>query len=196
MDKQAYGIIIFSLTGMPACAIMYACTAKDCLDKLSAVYEGKGASKLSTLMGRIFSTPMTNTEPLGPQIDTIIEAAHGIAEAGAPLGDPHIVYAIMMALPSSLETLKTILDSLPLIDQNPENYKAWILSDERHRIRATGDTVATFYAKASKKVKKKEKKKKHCTHCKIDGHDISFTVTTMSMSNSNSKPTSLLSAGS
>jgi gag-polypeptide of LTR copia-type len=121
MDKQAYGIIIFSLTGTPACAIMYVRTAKDCLDKLSAIYEGRGASRFSTLMGKIFATPMTDTEPLGPQIDNIIKAAHSIAETGSPLVDTHVAYAIMMALPSSLELLKTILDSLSPIDQNPES---------------------------------------------------------------------------
>jgi gag-polypeptide of LTR copia-type len=180
MDRHAWGTIIFSLTGAPARTIMFATSAKDCLDKLAIAYEGKGASKLSTLMGKIFSTPMTDTEPLGPQIDAIIEAAHGVAEKGSPLGDAHIAYAIMMALPSSLETLKTVLDSLSPADQNPESVKARILSDERRRIRASGDTAAAFYAKVSKKEKKsdkdsdkkKKKKKKKCTHCNGAGHDV------------------------
>jgi gag-polypeptide of LTR copia-type len=167
--------------------------AKECLECLSARFEGRGGHKISQLMNQLFSTPLNNTKPLEPQINVMIDASYHLMEAGSSFTSQQVAHAITNALPMSHHMLKVVLNNLSTAKQTSENVKVHILTNEDSCIHESGDSAAAFYAKAAKKGKdgkkkleKKEDKdkgkgdkgkhtdqqRKHYTHCKFIGHDV------------------------
>jgi len=85
-----------------------------------------------------------------------------------------IAFTIVMALPESMNTLKTILFNTRGEDLLIDGVMSQIYLDEDHHVRASGSSAVTFFAKvAKKKGKGNNKNRKKCTHCKCKGHDIS-----------------------
>jgi hypothetical protein len=146
-------------------------------------------------MNRLFSIPLNDTEPLEPQINTMINTSHHLTKARFSFTNQQIAHTITNALPMSHRMLKIILNNLSPLDQTAKNIKLRIFTDEDSRIHESRDRAAAFYAKAAKKgkdgKKKLEKKdsnkdkgkgnrnkckdqqKKCYTYCNYMGHDIS-----------------------
>src|SRR5258708_1023019 len=109
-----------------------------------------------------------------PQSATFLAAARNLDSLGFAMNEKVIAFTIIMALPESLHTLKMILCSLKGDDLSIDNVIGQIYLDESCRVRASGSTAVTFFAKAAKKRGKADSKdKKKCTHCKRKGHDVS-----------------------
>jgi hypothetical protein len=99
--------------------------------------------------------------------------------------DDHLAtVSLINALPATLSTLKTILfnSNTPV---TTANIKQCILNNEQRCIGDSGTNTTAFFARASKKPQhecgeKRDKHEKcdpcnlskHCTHCDIDGHNI------------------------
>src|SRR5713226_5475972 len=173
-DCEAWIQIAMSVQGQCLNAILDAKNVKECWDKLANKLEGKGEGRVAYLMEGLFRGTLSESEPLEPQIETFLAAARNLDSLGFAMNEQVIAFAIIMALPESLHTLKMILCSLKGDDLSINNVTGQIYLDESCRVHASGSTAVTFFAKAAKKRGKADSKdKKKCTHCKRKGHNVS-----------------------
>jgi hypothetical protein len=176
-DREARAQITLTLKDEPLNSVLFATTAKECWDKLSERYEGKGEQKIVYLIDEVFRSTLSESEPLEPQINALIRAANTISNLGLTLDDKLLAFALISSLPSSFSTLKTILSTTKPTDLTVEYIKSQVILDEQRRVRESGAGATAYFAKAAKKGKKKDnqsdgQKKKKCTHCKKLGHDV------------------------
>jgi hypothetical protein len=161
----------------PLNLIMQATSTKDCWDKLIARYQGKGGCHVTYLMESFFHTPLTDMEPMEPQIQKLIEADQNLQMIGCGVNDKNLTYIIIMALLDSLSTLQTILYNKDDKSITSEEVIVLILADEECHIHSSGRTAMAYYAKTGKwksnsksKGKDKDKDKKWCTYYTFRGH--------------------------
>ena len=86
-----------------------AATAKECWEKLTNQFQGKGKQQVAYLMEELFHTTISETESIEPQIAKVLQAAGNLDSIGFRLADKVLAFVIVMALPESMSTLKTIL---------------------------------------------------------------------------------------
>src|SRR5258708_16504670 len=173
-DREAWIQIAMLVQGQCLNAILDAKNAKECWDKLANKLEGKGEGRIAYLMEGLFCSTLSESEPLEPQIETFLAAAHNLDSLGFAMNEKVIAFAIIMALPESLHTLKMILCSLKGDNLSIDNVTGQIYLDESCHVRASASTAVTFFAKAAKKRgKANSKDKKKCTHCNSKAHDVS-----------------------
>ena len=92
------------------------------------------------------------------------------------LKDKLITLLMVMALPETMEVLKTVLYNTKGPDLTTDSVKHQILLDEQHCICAFGGITSTYFVKATKKFgqstkgKSEEPNKKTCSNCKKSGH--------------------------
>ena len=151
--------------------------AKSHWDKLSVRYEGKGEQRMLHLIDEIFWGTLSESEPLQPQINTIILAASKVTTLGLPLNDKLITFAIISSLPPSMGTLKKILSNTKPSDMTTENIMSQIALDKQQHVHESGTNASVFFAKITKKGKGSkdksgDKPKKQCTHCKMRNHEV------------------------
>ena len=72
-DRKARIQIATTLRKGPLNLILQIKTAKGCWDKLADQYQGKGGRRVAFLMQSFYRSPLTDTEPLEPQINKLIE---------------------------------------------------------------------------------------------------------------------------
>jgi LTR polyprotein gag-polypeptide-like protein len=160
--------IVLTLKDEPLDTIIDTDTAEECWERLLKRYKGKGTQRKMQLFKEIFKSAFTNTDPLEPQINSLLCLVHAVKNLGWNLGDDVIVPVIILALPASLGTLKTVLANA---SEEPflAELKAQILANEQHWICESGIGKTAFFTKAAKKTKDKDNKKvkKCCTHCNI-----------------------------
>jgi gag-polypeptide of LTR copia-type len=151
-------------------------SAKEVWDKLHVWYEGSRKQCIIHLLNNVFCTIFNESEPMEPQINAICQAACTITNLGLSLNEELIMFTIIVALPPSLATLKTILFNSTL-ELTPNYIKSQIVHDEQCHIHKYSEGQSTFFAKAGKKGKDKgkdtsqeDKQKKKCLHCKHISH--------------------------
>ena len=176
-DREARAQITLTLKDEPLNSVLFATNAKDCWDKLSERYEGKGEQKIVYLIDEVFRSTLSESDPLEPQINALIRAANTISNLGLTLDDKLLAFALISSLPSSFSTLKTILSTTKPTDLTVEYVKSQVILDEQRRVRESGVGATAYFAKAAKKGKKKDfqsdgQKKKKCSHCKKLGHEV------------------------
>jgi hypothetical protein len=176
-DREAQAQITLTLKDEPLNLVLFATNAKDCWDKLSERYKGKGEQKIVYLIDEVFWSTLSKSDPLEPQINALIHAVNTISNLGLTLGDKLLSFALISSLPSSFSTLKTILSTTKPTDLTVEYVKSQVILDEQHRVCELGVGAMAYFAKAAKKGKKKDnqsdrQKKKKCTHCKKLGHEV------------------------
>ncbi len=158
----------------PFAIIADANTAKECWDKLTDHFRGKGEQHVAYLMESVYQSALSESESMETQINKMLESAHNLASLGFGLSDKVLAFIIVMNLPESMLMLKIILYNTPSQELSSNGIIAQILNDEQQCICALGLEVSAFYSKAGKrKSKPDDKQKKHCTHCNICGHDVS-----------------------
>jgi hypothetical protein len=64
------------------------------------------------LIDKIFHMTLSNSEPLEPQINAIIQASHTMADLGLALEDHLVAFIIISNLPPMLSVIKMILANL------------------------------------------------------------------------------------
>lgn len=114
-------------------------------------------------MTQVYNTRFNENEPLETQINTLLGCICTINSLSHPFND-HLA-----------DTQSTASTS---------DVKAHILHNKQHHIIESGSTVATFFAKAGKKLQRDNRHErtiekpassntsKSCTHCKFSSHDI------------------------
>ena len=175
-DREACVQVALTLKDEPLNSILAVTSAKGCWESLLVHYEGKGEQCIVHLIDEVFRTTLSNTEPLEPQINSLIQAARTITALGLTLEDKLIAFAIISSLPPTLTTLKIVLSTSSATTVSSEYVKSQVILDEQHRVRDSGVGATAFFAKVPKKEKTKkrseDKVKKHCTHCNIWGHNM------------------------
>ena len=177
-DRAARAQIVLTLKQEPLSVIAHtSTTAKTHWDKLSVRYEGKGEQRMLHLIDEIFRSTLSESEPLQPQINTILLVASKVTTLRLSLDNKLVAFAIISSLPSSMSTLKKILSNTKPSDMTTENVMSQIVLDEQQRVRESGTSASAFFAKVAKKGKgakdkSADKAKKQCTHCKFCGHDV------------------------
>jgi len=99
------------------------------------------------LIDEVFRTTFSDSEPLEPQINTLIRAARTITSLGLALEDKLVAFAIISSLPPSLTTLKIILSTSSASSLSSEYVKSQIILDEQRRVRDSGVGATAFFAK-------------------------------------------------
>ena len=126
-------------------------TSKESWDLLKARYSGSSDLRKASLLEKVFCTSLSNTEPLQPQVDAIIYAAHQLESIGETITDSILSYLLILHLPSSYSTLCTVLIS----SESPKFSSKWvtdqIIAEEHHRISESSGSATTFFANAKSK---------------------------------------------
>jgi hypothetical protein len=153
-DKEARAQIKLILDDEPLYYVRDALTAKECWDMLSVWYKNMWTPRIPLLVDKVFRSKLSDSKPLGPQMDALIRAARIIQSLGLGLDDKLVAISIISSLPSSLSTLKTILlVTTELSELSPEHVWSRVVSDEQHRVHDSGVGETAFFAKAAKKGK-------------------------------------------
>jgi len=171
-DLEALAQISFTLRDGPLTYVLGAKSAKECWERLSTRYEG--TQNTAILVEELFLTTLSESKPLEPQINKLVRAAHTLNTLGFGLEDKVLAYIIVLKLPDSMATLKTILSATEASEISTEAVVSQIILDEQRRVRASGvGTIASFDKAAKKGWSASDDCEKKCTHCNKRGHDIS-----------------------
>ena len=131
--------------------ILQASSTKDCWECLIAQYQGKGGRRVAYLMQSFYRTMLTDTEPMEPQLNKLVEANRNLETIGCgAANDKSLAYLIVMALPESLSTLQAILFNKDDDTVLSDIVITQILANEERRINLSGGTAMAYFAKASK----------------------------------------------
>src|SRR6266478_9678730 len=128
--------------------IASASSSKECWDKLTDRFRGKGEQWVAYRMESLFHSAILESKALEPQIEKLREATRNLDSLGFGLSDKVLVFIIVMALPESMSTMKTILYNMTGAALTSDNIIVQILNDEQRRIRSSGLEVTVFYSKA------------------------------------------------
>lgn len=156
-DQQACFQIMstIKLGSEPSKTIVDTETAKECWDKLSVWYKRTWRPRIFSLFNEVFRSQFSDTEPLKPQIDALVEAAHKIRSLDMELDDRLVAFAILSSLPS-LGTI--ILPTANLSDISTVRVTRLILDDEEFRKRRESDSAkAVKKGKGGRKMKPAKK---------------------------------------
>ena len=75
--------------------ILQASSAKDCWERLFARYEGKGGRRVVYLMQSFYRMMLTDTEPMEPQLNKLVEANRNLKTIGCgAANDKSLAYLI------------------------------------------------------------------------------------------------------
>src|SRR5882724_198682 len=173
-DDEAHAQIALTLTDEPLNTIFNAETSKEAWDSLMARYEGKGEQKIAYLIIELFRSTLSDDSPLDPQINAMMHTANTITTLGLPLHEKLIALAIIISLPPSYETLKTILTASKSTELTVENVRSQIGIEEHRRTREA-DSSGAFTArfKGTPKGNSKDPKAQGpCSYCKKPGHKV------------------------
>jgi hypothetical protein len=175
-DRKARIQIATTLRKGPLNLILEAKTAKECWDRIVARYQGRGGRRIAYLMESFFRVNLTDTEPLEPQLNRLVEAGRNLESINCGVNDKALAYIIIMALPDTLSTLQTILFNKDEATITSEEVIAQILADEERRIHTSGATATAYFAKLGGKRpnnKGRGNGKKRCSYCKGRNHEVS-----------------------
>jgi hypothetical protein len=165
--------IALSLKQGPFNTIASATTVKECWDKLTDQFRGKGEQRVTYLMEELFHNAVSESETLEPQINKLLQAVQNLDSLGFGLAGKVLSFVIVMALPETMLTLKTILYNTRGTDLISDGIIHQILIDEQCRVQALRLAATAYYTKAAKTGKQRSKPNKHCFHCNIRGHNMS-----------------------
>jgi len=106
-------------------------TAKACWDSLHDQFHGKGKQHIANLMEKLCHYTISETKAIEPQILTMLKATCNLDSLGFSLSDKTLAFMIVMALPHSMSTLKSILYDMPGPKLSSSGIIAKILEDEQ-----------------------------------------------------------------
>jgi hypothetical protein len=170
LDKEAKAQICLTLKDEPLNGVLHANTSKEVWNKLCERYEGKGKQTVAYLIGELFRTTFTDESPLEPQLNAMRHKAYILSSLGLKLEDALIAIAMVISLPESYSTLRTILMSTE--DKIlPDSVIAQVLIEEKSRKNATAQMALLAHSgKGKGKEREKGDKDKKCAYCKRKGH--------------------------
>ena len=150
-DQEAQLMLLKALKEPGQKCIYRAQTSKESWGLLKARYSGGSDLRKASLLEKVFCTSLFDTEPLQPQVDAIIYAAHQLESVGETITDSILGYLLVHRLPSSYSTLRTVLIS----SESPKFSSKWvadqIIAEEHHRISESSGSATMFFANAKTK---------------------------------------------
>ena len=150
-EREARVQILLTLEDDPLNGVTSTTTSKQAWDSLLERYQGKGAQSIVLQIGALFQAKLSDESALESQLNTMTNHSHVLASLGIKLDDSIIAAAMILALPDSYSTLRSVLISntdKPTVDA----VKNSILAEERSR----GTSVPTMVLKAQIKGKPKQ----------------------------------------
>src|SRR6267142_1717117 len=144
-DQEALLQIIVALKKGAQNCVLDAETSKACWDTLASRYQAKDNQRTVFMLERLLMTPFSDAEPLEPQIDQLRLTARNLETARFAMAEKYLAGIIIMRLPESLSTLKTILANTDDAKLSVKGITNQVLADEARRIRASGERNATAY---------------------------------------------------
>jgi hypothetical protein len=170
-DKEARAQITLTLKDEPLSGVLHATTAAEIWKKLNERYEGQGKQTVAFLIGELFRGTLSDDSAMETQLNAMRQKAHILSTLGQPLDDTLVATAMVISLPPSYSTLRTILmstsDKLSI-----DTVIAQVLVEEKSRLTSNSQSalVARGPNNGSKHKDKKKKKKERCTYCSFPGH--------------------------
>ena len=177
-DKEARAQLTLTLKDEPLSGVIHAISAADVWDKLLRRYEGKGKQTVAFLTGEIFRGTFTDATPLEPQLIAVRHKAYILKTLNHELSDALVAIALIISLPESYSTLRTILMTTPEDQLTTDSVVTQVLTEERSRQNPNTSQVALLARTAKGKAapqksfgKKDDKRSSiQCNHCKKKGH--------------------------
>jgi len=174
-DKEAHAQLTLTLKDEPLSGVLYSTTSAEVWKKLSEQYEGRRKQSIAYLISELFQSMLSDDTAMESQLNLMWQKANVLKTIGQPLDDSLIAIAMVISLPTSYSTLRTILmaadDKLTtdmVINQVLIEERSWKSPGQTAlSAKATSQTKGKGKAKSGKKG---QKKKATCTYCSKDGH--------------------------
>ena len=178
-DKEAHVQITLTLKDEPLSRVLYSTTSAEVWRKLSERYEGRGKQSIAYLISELFRNTLSDDTSMETQLNSMQQMANVLKMIGQPLDDSLVAIAMVISLPTSYLTLRTILMAADnqlttdiVINQ--------VLIEEKLK-KSPGQTALSAKAMSQskekgkgknkkKKKKKSQKKKGTCSYCSKSGH--------------------------
>jgi hypothetical protein len=178
-DQEAHLQFILALSRAPHDHVLDVTMSKEVWDMLKAQYQGSGELRSHYLLERLFTTPLVDSEPMEPQIASIVSIVCQLNAINFPISDQWLTGMLRVKLPASWNTLKTVLAHVDDGKLMSKGVITQILAEEHCRIRKDRGNAKAYYVKSSNKGKGKQKHRrdKQCSHCDRKGHDITECYT-------------------
>ena len=100
-DQEAHLQLILVLSPAPHDHVLDVTMSKEVWDMLKARYQGSGELRLHYLLERLFTTPLIDSEPMEPQIASIVSIAHQLNVINFPVSDQWLTGMLRVKLPLS-----------------------------------------------------------------------------------------------
>ena len=128
--------------------------AKETWDRILKRLQGEGKHSIALFIGELFRSTLSDENPLETQLNAMLQLGYNLHSLGQQLEDSLIAIAMIISLPDSYSTLRSILmaTDLKLMTQS---VKSSILQEEQLR-RGTTSAVA-LAAQVQKKSAKGQK---------------------------------------
>ncbi|KAF8626070.1 hypothetical protein AX17_006628 [Amanita inopinata Kibby_2008] len=154
-DMEVQAQIILSLKDEPLSGVIHTTTAKEVWDKLSEHCEGKGQQSMAYLIGELFRNTLSDESPMESQLNAMRQKSHILASLSLKLEDPLIAIVMIISLPESYSTLRTILMSAE--DKlSPEKVIAQVLVEEKNQSNPSLQVALLAKVKGKAPVRDKE----------------------------------------
>jgi len=180
-DQEALAQISLTLSDEPLNTVLDETTSKAAWSKLMTRYEGKGEQKIALLISELFRSTLSDGSPLEPQINVMTRTAHQLSALGLTLEERIIAIAIIISLPPSYDTLKTILTASKAADMTVEYVRSQVKLEEQRR-NHDADSNTAFAARSGNNQRGGRfgsrgrgrnppyNNRQYCTHCKLNSH--------------------------
>jgi gag-polypeptide of LTR copia-type len=158
-DLKARAQITLALKDEPLKSVLDATTARECWKRVSDYCKRIAKHQMVILAQKLFQTILSDSKELEPQIQELLWAARMLSNAGLGFQDNLIAMAIIMSLPPSLSTLRTILSYTEESELSSQYVLSKVIVDEQRRIRNSCVDATVYFANAARKGKGKRKGK-------------------------------------
>ncbi len=176
-DEEAVTQITLTLEDEPLSSVMHLSSAQEVWDKLTVSYKGKGKQTVASLIGELFREMLCDESPLRPQLDAMLNKKHLLTSLGQSLDDSLVAIAMVISLPPSYSTLRTILmfseetlSTDKVIASVVEHEKMRLNEVKQHALAARLGKGAPPKQDSKAGSKKGKSDKPKCAHCKKLGH--------------------------
>jgi len=148
----------------------------DAWKKLSECYEGKGKQSIAYFISELFWNTLLDDESMETQLNSMRQKANVLKTLGQPLEESLIAIAMVISLPPTYSTLRTILMAADDKLTTDAVISQVLIEEKSRRIASTYSALAVKTTGWSKqkgkgKVSKGDKGKKSCTTpCTYLGH--------------------------
>ena len=108
-DQEAHAQITLTLKDEPLSGVLYTTMSAEAWRKLSEHYKGKGKQSIVYLISELFCSTLSDDKSMETQLNSMRQKANVLKTLGQPLEDSLVTIAMVISLPPTYSTLRTIL---------------------------------------------------------------------------------------